>query len=82
MSASHDSSSTSTSTPTAVTSSGTTNTQVPVANRLSDLGSGNANWLAELQKLGYMPNGQSSWGNIGSTASTPASTSLLSSLQS
>ena len=51
-------------------SSGTsTATAVPTGSSVMPInqgGSQDPNWLAQLQKLGYTPNGQTSWGQIGS----------------
>ena len=38
---------------------------------LTPLGTTSGNWLAELKNLGYMPAGQTSWGNIGQTVMVP-----------
>lgn len=39
--------------------------------QLTPLGTTGGNWLAELKSLGYMPAGQTSWGNIGQTTMVP-----------
>lgn len=46
-------------------------TMVPQFQQLTPLGTTGGNWLAELKSLGYMPMGQTSWGNIGQTVQTP-----------
>lgn len=39
--------------------------------QLTPLGTTSGNWLNELKGLGYMPAGQTSWGNIGQTTMVP-----------
>lgn len=43
----------------------------PQFQQLSSLGTTGGGWLNELKNLGYMPAGQSSWGNIGQTTMVP-----------
>lgn len=46
-------------------------TMVPQFQQLNSLGTTGGSWLNELKNLGYMPTGQSSWGNIGQTVMVP-----------
>lgn len=46
-------------------------TMVPQFQQLNPLGTTGGGWLNELKSLGYMPAGQSSWGNIGQTVMVP-----------
>lgn len=46
-------------------------TLVPQFQQLTPLGTTGGDWLNELKSLGYMPAGQTSWGNLGQTTMVP-----------
>lgn len=73
MSASHNSSGSSTGSSTSVPTGSAT---VPLAQQISPMGSNSAGWLNELQTLGYTPN-TGSWNGVGANTATNVGSSAL-----